>query len=195
MTRRARPHPGDGGFSVVELVVAMVVILTVAVSSMTALVRTSSSLNVSRQREAASALATQALEQLRALPYAKVTAGLRSDDLAGDADLRTVSGGYNLYLPASVTGAGTVDEPLVASGTGSVPAPLYPHRSTPTTAGGLPSSFTSPPSLSVFVTKDPADSGAYTLTAVVRWTPGAGATQKVLVQRSLVYSPPGSGGA
>jgi hypothetical protein len=135
-----------------------------------------------------------ALEQLRSLPYAVVTAGLQSSDLSGDPYVVPASGGgYRLSVPASALGTSTaIDEPLVVAGS-SPPAPLYPHVSTPA-AASYPAAFRTSPSLSVYVTKNSTDAGAFTLTAMVRWTPPGGVA-KLVVERTLLFSPPGSGGA
>lgn len=183
----------DEGFTVVEVLVAMVIILVVATASMSALLSTEKNLGAARQRQWASSLATQAIEQLRALPYTTLTAGLRSADIGTDPFVTASGGSYTLSIPRTVSGsAADISEPLQTSGTSSTPAPLNPHVATPATTA--PSTFAVPPTVSVYVTTNTADAGAYTLTAVVRWTPNGG-TQRVLVQRSRLYSPSGSGGA
>lgn len=184
-----QPDP-DAGFSLVELMVTAFVISVVALAAIGVLVHTSANVGVSRQRQAAAALATQTLEQLRGLPYGMVTAGLRSDDLDGDPDISAASGVPRLVLPASVTGGGTVDEQLVVNNGTTTVAPLYPHRVV------VPNStFRGNPTLSVFVTLDPSNPGVYDLTALVRWTPRAGGATETYVQRSKLFSPLGSGGA
>ena len=184
------PASADAGFGLVELMVAAFVVSLVALSAVAVLVHTARNVATDRQRNAAAALATQALEQLRGLPYSMVTAGLRSDDLTGDTDISTASGVPRLVLPGSVTGGGAVDEQLVVNSGTTAAAPLYPHRAVVSN-----STFRSNPTLSVFVTLDPSNSGVYDLTAVVRWTPVAGGATQAYVQRSKFFSPPGSGGA
>jgi prepilin-type N-terminal cleavage/methylation domain-containing protein len=180
----------DAGFGLVELMVTAFVISLVALAAMRVLVQTAGNVGASRQRQAAVALATQTLEQLRGLPYSMVTAGLRSDDLGGDPDISTLSGVPRLVLPASVTGGGAVDEQLVVNNGTTTVAPLYPHRVV------VPNStFTSNPMLSAFVTLDPFNPGVYDLTALVEWTPTAGGAAQTYVQRSKLFSPLGSGGA
>jgi prepilin-type N-terminal cleavage/methylation domain-containing protein len=181
----------DAGFGLVELMVTAVVISVVVLAAISVVVDTSVNVGASRQRQAAAALATQTLEQLRGLPYSMVTAGLRSDDLGGDPDISAASGVPRLVLPASVTGGGAVDEQLVVDNDGTTTvAPLYPHRMV------VPNStFRGDPTLAVFVTLDPSDPGVYDLTALVRWTPTAGGAAQTYVQRSKLFSPLGSGGA
>jgi type II secretory pathway pseudopilin PulG len=180
----------DSGFGLVELMISAFVISVVVLAAIGVLTHTVESVGTSRQRQAAAALATQALEQFRGLPYSMVTAGLRNDDLAGDPDISTASGTPRLVLPGSATNGAGIDEQLVVNDGTSAIAPLYPHRVV------VPNStFRSNPTLSVFVTLDPANPGVYDLTAVVRWTPQAGETEQTYVQRSKLFSPLGSGGA
>jgi type II secretory pathway pseudopilin PulG len=187
--RRRGRREQDAGFSLIEPIVAAFIVAVVALATVSLLVHSAETLSTSRQRQAAAALATQALEQLRGLPYTTVVSGLRNDDLAGDSDITVVSGVPRLVLPAAATGGNGVDEPLVVNYGTNTPAPLYPHRvvvANPT--------FRSNPTLSVFVTLDPSASGVYDLTAVVRWTPADGRPRSY-VQRSKLFSPVGSGGA
>jgi prepilin-type N-terminal cleavage/methylation domain-containing protein len=190
-------HPGrrdDDGFTVVEVLVAMVLVLVLALASSNALISTLTQLSVSRQRQWATGLATSALEQLRSLPYAAVTGGLRAADLSGDPFVTGSNSAWRLVVPASVLGsAAAIDETLVVAGGSSTPAPLYPHVSTPP-AGSYPSAFPSAPSLAVYVTRTTADAGAVTLTALVRWTSPGGSTRAV-VQRTRLFTPAGSGSA
>jgi type II secretory pathway pseudopilin PulG len=189
MGKRLRACQGDAGFGLVDLVVTAFVIGLVALAAVSVLVHTSRNVAISRQRQAAAALATQALEQLRGLPYSMVVAGLRSDDLSGDPDISTASGPPRLLLSAGTTGS-MIDEQLVVNNGTTTAAPLYPHRTV------VPNeTFRSDPTLSVFVTLDPSNAGVYDLTAVVRWTPAAGGGAQTYVQRTKLFSPPGSGGA
>ena len=184
----ARPEQ-DAGFSLIEPIVAAFLLTVVVLAAANLMVHSAETVSASRQRQAAAALATQALEQLRGLPYGTVVSGLRNDDLAGDPDISLASGAPRLVLPAAATGGTGVDEALVVNYGTSTPAPLYPHRVV------VPNStFRSNPTLSVFVTLDPSTAGVYDLTAVVRWTPADGRS-RTYVQRSKLFSPLGSGGA
>ncbi|MCU1676350.1 MAG: hypothetical protein JWM93_1108 [Frankiales bacterium] len=73
--RRAidRARSDDSGFTLVELVVAMVITLLVMSSLLGVLVQSLSSIAKSKQRQTATALATEATEALRALPYNEMT--------------------------------------------------------------------------------------------------------------------------
>ena len=179
----------DAGFTLIEPIVAAFMLTVVVLAAVNFIVHVAETVSASRQRQAAAALATQALEQLRGLPYGTVSSGLRNDDLGSDPDISVVSGVPRLVLPAAATGGTAVDEALVVNSGTATPAPLYPHRVV------VPNStFRSNPTLSVFVTLDPSTSGVYDLTAVVRWTPSDGSS-RTYVQRSKLFSPLGSGGA
>jgi type II secretory pathway pseudopilin PulG len=179
----------DAGFSLVETLVAALVVTVVVLATVSLLVHVAESVSASRQRQAAAALATEALEQLRGLPYGTAASGLRSDDLAADPDISVASGVPRLVLPAAATGGTGIDEQLVVNYGTTTPAPLYPHRVVVSN-----STFRSNPTLSVFVTLDPSTPGVYNLTAVVRWTPADGRS-RTYVERSKLFSPVGSGGA
>jgi Tfp pilus assembly protein PilE len=179
----------DAGFSLIEPIVAAFIVTVVVLAAANLLVHVAETVSASRQRQAAAALATQALEQLRGLPYDSVASGLRSDDLTGDPDISVVSGVPRLVLSAAATGGTAVDEQLAVNSGTTAPAPLYPHRVVVAN-----STFRTNPTLSVFVTLDPSTAGVYDLTAVVRWTPSDG-TSRTYVQRSKLFSPLGSGGA
>jgi type II secretory pathway pseudopilin PulG len=183
-----RPHQ-EAGFSLIEPIIAAFLLSVVVLAGVSVLVHSTKAISASRQRQAAAALATQALEQLRGVPYGTVTAGLRGDDLGSDPDISFTSGVPRLVLPATATGGDDVDEALVLNYDDTAPAPLYPHRVV------VPNStFRNDPTVSVFVTLGASDPGVYNLTAVVRWTPSEGGP-RTYVQRSKLFSPVGSGGA
>jgi type II secretory pathway pseudopilin PulG len=190
---KGRCATAPDGFTLVEVVIALVLVMIVGLAWATVAVQADKGLSLARQRQWASGAATQALEELRALPYQTVVAGLGPGDIGGDPYLVPAGTGHHLSLPSAVTGAPTdIDEVLQESGTSAAPAPLYPHVSTP--PGTPPSSFPSPPSLSVYVTQDPSQAGVYLLTALVGWRSPDG-TQRMVIQRTRLFSPPGSGGA
>lgn len=84
---RRRPPADDAGFSLVELVVTMVVIgsvlLTLALLQTRALVSTTEA----KQRQQATAIGNQVLEQLRSLPYDALAKGMNPAALSGDPNI------------------------------------------------------------------------------------------------------------
>jgi hypothetical protein len=158
--------------------VTILIVLLVMTSVIAVLVRVRATLSLARQRQQATSLAAASLEQLRALPFATLAAGLASDDLAGDQDLVTTGADTRLVLAGN-----GIDEPVVAQGTGSIPSPLRPHRA-PRVVDGV--TYV----VGTYVTRL-APASPYLLTAVVQWSSGASATVRTLVQRSAAFSPSG----
>lgn len=168
----------DAGFSLVEVLVAQMVILLVLTTGVAFYVRTLTTVTLARQRQQAAQLATQGMEQLRALPYATLTAGLASGDLIGDANLVAIGGRRSLVLPAA-----GISEPVVASGNGQTPPPLNPHVVAVPLAGG-------PYTVSTYITQ--VDGAlTFTLTVVVQWAAPGGGAPRTILQRSQAFSPTG----
>ncbi|MEP6696023.1 MAG: type II secretion system protein [Pseudonocardiales bacterium] len=176
-------HPrrtDDGGFTLVELLVTMVIIGTVLIGLIGVQVSAMRTVAVSKQRQQAVALANQAIEELRALPYLTVSGGLLSTDLAGDPN---ISAGR---LRPTYTSA--IDETLVTSNTQSK-APLYPHvqPSASTKVGNTQYDAR------LYVSLVAADmTQGYWLTSIVSWTSSATSSRpKTVAVRSRLFSPSG----
>jgi len=176
--RSMRSQPGAEGFTLIEMVVTLTIIVMVMTSMIALYLRSLHSISLARQRQQASALAARSLEELRALPYAVVTAGLRAADLAGDANIVQVSGVYRLRLTAN-----GIDEPLLVAGTTTTPAPLNPHVATQTVDGVT---YT----VSSYVTRT-SSTAPFTLTSVVSWSSNVSSGTRKIAQRSTAYSPSG----
>lgn len=182
VTRRVRD---DSGFTLVELVVTMFVISAVLLGLITVQLQSLSSVGLAKQRQAATALGNRTVEQLRAIPYDTVTAGLRNCDLGGDANITGTT-----FAP---TYSGAVSEPLAtnstACGAATNPTPLYPHvqQTTATRVGSTQYRVRS------YVSKVSAtqDLGYY-LTVVVDWSNKVtGNKLKTTAVRSRLFSPTG----
>lgn len=174
----------DEGFTLVELLVSMVLISGVLLSLVFVQVSGLKTVSVAKQRQQATALADQVMEELRALPYDTVRGGLRASDIVGDANVVSVSG--VLHFKPSYTSA--IDEQLVTS-TQTV-APLYPHvqPTSTTTLGHVKYDVRDYVTLAG---ADPTVSG-YWLTVVASWTSGVthGKTKSIAL-RSRYFSPTG----
>jgi type II secretory pathway pseudopilin PulG len=185
MLRRlsARIRGEESGFTLVELMVAIGVILVslIALAYTAGLAFTDEAL--ARQRQSATGLASQAIEQARALPFDTLAKGLSSNGtsdptVATDTAI-TTCGTDKCYkgepIPQSNYAAGTVIKPLV------------PHTQTSTVG---PTVYT----VRTYVTyyQGNKTSNTFRVTAVVTWVAKerAGASHTVQIQ-SVFYSPTG----
>ncbi|MGH9150744.1 MAG: type IV pilus modification PilV family protein [Acidimicrobiales bacterium] len=122
MTRLRRRRAGEDGFTLIEVSIAsgvmLVALSAMAQTSLVGLVDVA----YGRQRQAATALANQSLENLRALPFDTVRAGLDHNDLAtnGPGDPEIVVSG----TPATYTFRGEV----IPAGDNAAVTPLVPYR-------------------------------------------------------------------
>jgi type II secretory pathway pseudopilin PulG len=167
----------QSGFTVVETMVALGVILAAVMSLAFTASAGFSKLALARQRQDAAGLANQAMEQARALPFDTIKKGLGNTDLSGRGDPNiTISGPDYLY------GAEKIPH-----GDNSSVVPLVPHRSTATL--GTATSYT----VATYVTyyNNVTTSNIFRVTVAVSWNAkGTQGAQQVQTQ-SLFYS--GSG--
>lgn len=116
---RRRSRVPDGGFTLVELIVAMVILGIVLVSLIGVQISAAVTIANARDRQEATAFANQAIEQMRAIPYNILSKGLASNYLvAAGGDSRVTSG--NLILD------GTSSSLRVAMGTQDLTKPWLP---------------------------------------------------------------------
>jgi type II secretory pathway pseudopilin PulG len=175
LRRRVRERlAGEGGFTLVELVLASG--LMALVMSSLAYVGTVAFADASlgRSRQTATALVNQALEQVRAIKYDTLSLGLATTDLqAGGDSAITSSGGVYRY-----------DGERIPNGANAAIAPLVPHRSTKTVDGD-------PYVLAVYVTylDDDPTSGALRVTARASWTSGVRGGSDTFVEAQTVVAP------
>jgi hypothetical protein len=131
---------------------------------------------VARQRQSADGLANQTLEQIRALPFSKVQAGLKSTDTSGDSNI-TSSG-----CPTAPCFG--VERLVTSAGLANV-EPLVPHVKT--TAVG-PTTYT----VSSYVTyfENSTTTNTYRATVYVTWTSKLRGGRISTVQaQTLIFSP------
>jgi type II secretory pathway pseudopilin PulG len=161
LTRRTRSRlHGERGFTIVETVVAMVVIF----ASLTALAYTATIgfryIAYGRDRQQATGLANQIMEEIRGQAYSVITRGMSTTDITSDARIVTCS---------TVKRFETCSGPKVVSS--SVPvgtaAPwLIPHSGT-RSVGNLEVSW------ATYVTNDDPAANPYSVTVIVSWGAGA----------------------
>jgi prepilin-type N-terminal cleavage/methylation domain-containing protein len=177
----------DAGFTLVETVIALMIISVGMLGLMGAQLRSIGLVGLANQRQSASALVNRAMEQMRALPYGTVTGGMVCADLASDAN---VTGGTGTCPSARLKLSG-IDEAIVVS-TGTQIAPLNPHIQplSGTKIGKV--QYTVKAYVTRVVDTDLVGASGYWLTVVGSWSSNltSGLT-KVVSVRSQLYSPPG----
>jgi type II secretory pathway pseudopilin PulG len=183
----ARLHD-EHGFALIETVVALLIIFA---SLMLLAYSGSASFGYSalaRERQAATGIANQTMESVRALARDRLTDGLSSTDLTGDPKIVDCAGIHRFESCAGeaiVHSPGLTDQcPAPAD-----PCPLVPHRGT-VSGDGYPTSY----DWSVYVTNDDPAVDPYRVTVIVSWAGGqlseASTTTRV---ESLFFAPEGCG--
>lgn len=175
----------DDGFTLLELVVALAILATVMLGLIGVQVKSLQSVAVAKQRQQATALANQTMEQLRALPYDTVTSGLLTSDTAGDPNITSVAG----VLMFTPTYAPSISEQLVTSTT-QASSPLVPHVQS-IQVGNVAYD------VRTYVSRvDPTQPLGDWLTAIVTWSSGSThGAQKSVAVRSRLFSPTGCNAA
>ena len=161
LARRTRSQlHGERGFTIVETVVAMVVIF----GSLTALAYTATIgfryIAYGRDRQQATGLANEIMEEIRGQAYSVITRGMSTTDIASDSRIVTCS---------TIKKFETCSGPKIVSS--SVPvgttAPwLIPHSGT-RSVGNLDVSW------ATYVTNDNPAANPYSVTVIVSWDTGA----------------------
>jgi prepilin-type N-terminal cleavage/methylation domain-containing protein len=112
----------EGGFTLIELMVALGVVLVALVAMAYLATVGFTDIALARQRQGANSLANQTMEQIRALPFDELRTGLANTDLAGDA---------NITKNGPCAGTGTwfcyAGEQIPHGARTSNVVPLFPH--------------------------------------------------------------------
>ena len=190
MVRRVRRSPGDDGFTLVELVVAMFVISFVLLGLMALQTSALVTSAQSRQRVQATAVANQTMEQLRALPWLTLSKGLHTNFAAAAGGDANVSSG--MFVPRV---GDALSEPLVTSSSQSTTmAPLSgaggSNKTVSVDPGGSGTQFVT----RTYVTRTAATSDVLTLTVITTWRANQSPKDKFVVLRSQAYAPAGGCG-
>jgi hypothetical protein len=146
-------------------------------------VMTGSMVNVAfaRQRQVANHLATQAMEQVRALPFATLAAGLDRADLAtADPNVTVTGSGATAVYTFTPT-----NETIPTGTSGTVQVPLNPHRQTEVVNG---TTYT----VAAYPTNYQGSTTSFRATVIVTWTGSfrGGVVAKVSTQ-TILFSPAG----
>ncbi|KQR16200.1 prepilin-type N-terminal cleavage/methylation domain-containing protein [Cellulomonas sp. Leaf334] len=181
----------ESGFTLVELLVAMMVISAVLFSLMA--VQTSALVTnaQTRQRTQGTAVANEVMEQIRALPWASLSKGMHSafaSAAGGDPNVT----GTQLRPPADAS----IDEPLVIS------TDQTTDRAPLSGAGGSNKTVEPDPSIPsvtytsrVYVTRSAQTAAnVLTLTVITSWRANQSATPKHVILRSQAFAPTGGCG-
>ena len=174
----------DDGFTLIEVVLTLFVISFVLLGLITVQVKALGSVSLAKERQQGTALANRTMEQLRALPYDTVSAGLRACDTTGDANIS--SGSFRPTYNAAI------NEPIVTNSTacsGASQVPLYPHvqNNADTLVGSV--HFR----IRTYVSRASSTSDqGYFLTVLVDWSSAnTKGVSKTIAVRSRVFSPTG----
>jgi type II secretory pathway pseudopilin PulG len=183
----------DAGFTLVETVVALLILFVLLLALETAATAGFRYVGYARERQAGGQIANQVMEEIRGLAYSKITSGLDIGSLATDPNLVTgcPSDPVGYYRFLSCSG----EHVISYTPTGNV-VPLVPNNGT---CPGSPLPLCSAASYPVtytwrtYVTNDDTARSPFRVTVVVSWTSKSipsTATQQVKVQ-SLFWSPSG----
>lgn len=178
MLRRWVSRPPDAGFTLIEVMVAMMVIGLAMTGLVPLAVSSLDGLQVAHQRQTAVALADQAVEQVRALPFATVAAGLSGADVAAGTDPRITACGASTYCYGGER---------IPTGANSATVPLVPHQHDVTVAG---TTYT----VDVYVTylDNQTASNEFRVTSVVSWPGfGRGPSARQVSDQTVFTSPNG----
>ncbi|GEA88808.1 prepilin-type N-terminal cleavage/methylation domain-containing protein [Cellulomonas cellasea] len=191
LVRRVTAPREDTGFSLIELLVAMMIITAVLVILMavqtSALVTTAQS----RQRTQATAVSNQILEELRSLPWLVLSRGLHTNFAGAAGGDANVAGG-SLRPVADPS----INEVLVTSSSQATDVPPLSgtggsNKTVSADVSGVGTPFTS----RVYVSRSSATTtDVLTLTVITTWTRSGRSTAASVIARSQAYAPDGGCG-
>src|SRR5690625_4864026 len=181
----------DAGFSLVELVVAMFIIGGVLLSLVTLQTKAMVSIAQAKERQQATAVANQILEELRALPWLVVSNGSLSDGIPSD-DPYVASG------KLSIPGEPVNGEELVLNEAPSGPTyDLLQNSPLHGDAGKNVTFHSDPATALVFIARayvtESGSGNELNLTVVVEWESRGGSERQVVARSSIFNTRSGCG--
>lgn len=171
--RRERAKGDDEGFSLVEVILAMVIIAGVLATMLGIVVSSLTTIAQARQRQTATALATQAMEEMRALPYGTITIALPTATPAATASYAVLDSG-TYYLRTALPNL-AIDEELIVNNISGKTEDIVVDEVTYR--------------VHKYVTVGLND--AFNMTVLVAYTSGISEGERVTAQRSTTFSPTG----
>jgi len=183
----SRDNGGDRGFTLIELMIAMFIIGGVLLSLVTLQTKAMVSIAQAKERQQATAVANQVLEEMRALPWKTVSAG--SPQSAIGADPYISEGFLSFSGEESISGTVVTKEKLSDPNPKPDPvigSPLYSEDETNATVNKDPE--TEREFLArAYVTSNDGDD-TLQLVAIVEWTPNGEDTTKTVVATSTIFN-------
>jgi prepilin-type N-terminal cleavage/methylation domain-containing protein len=154
---------GDEGFGLIEVMIAMVILAIVVLAVTRAAVGAESGATLAQQETVANALASEAVAQVEALPYADLAAGLNPavDDLALSPYVSATGSGSSASYVLTLNNEQILTDNSATDGE----APLVPFTSTDKL--GISYTVSSFPTIANGAT---GANGVITVTVIVSWT-------------------------
>ncbi len=119
---------GEGGFTIVESMIAITLLFAAIVAMMYTATIGFKSIAFSRERVTANGIANRIMEEIRGQAYARIQTGLNSSDLTGDPNIKSCGGSPVVYRFESCS-APTGEKIVHSSGVPSEPW-INPHSGT-----------------------------------------------------------------
>src|SRR5438874_10827419 len=171
---------GEDGFGLIEAMMAMAILFGTTLAMITMAAAAFAPTALARQRQTATGLADQAMEQIRALPFDTLKRGLGNTDLSGTSDPNIVKN------CAGVTGDYCYGTERIPHGVNASEVPLVPHQQTRTIHNVA---FTVSSYVSYY--QNVTTTNTFRVTVIVSWTsPEVRRASQVQIQ-TVVNSPAG----
>jgi hypothetical protein len=172
-----RAHSDERGVTLLETIIAVTVVFgSLLMLAYTATIGFTYT-GLARDRQSATGVANQIMEQVRGLATDRFVKGLSSSDLAGDPNIVLCGGDYHFK---TCSGPRIVHTPGLTTS-----VPLVPHRGT--VSEGFPTAF----DWAVYVTNNDPATEPYLVTVIVSWTGGTSAGAHYVQSQSVVFDPKG----
>ncbi len=174
-----RRRGSESGFTLVETLVAIGIILTALLAMAYTATVGFGDIALAKVRQTATGLANQTIEEVRAIAFDRVTHGLANSDLSLGTDPNILAN-----CEGSMTYCFRGEQ--IPHGSSSALPPLAPHQSS-VVLGGVTYS------ISTYITNylDDLTSNTYRLTVVVSWTPKVRGVLSTIELQTIVNSPSG----